>query len=214
MTGTTTRIDMAALKLINDRNIFNGFRRPGETNVVGPQKIIRAENFDLTGTISYEKGTFAFFSGSQPDKYSKVLKVGGTIAGYKVIEIGHNSAKLEAGGQQFEMKVGMRMKRENLGPWSMTVSPDGSMYVSGDNRGDRSSPDFGGRSRNNNNQDNGGGPGGRRQRGFGGGNGNGPNSSTETTTSPPVTSATKQLSEAEMQAVRQKLIQDREKETK
>ena len=43
--------------------------------------------FVLVGTMSYEKGFFAFFDGSHSD-YKRVLKREETIAGFKVAAIG------------------------------------------------------------------------------------------------------------------------------
>ena len=67
--------------------------------------------FALVGTMSYQKGTFAFFDGTSPE-YRKVLERDGAIAGYKVAEITPNAVKLEAANKRVEMKVGTQMRHE------------------------------------------------------------------------------------------------------
>jgi hypothetical protein len=63
------------------------------------------------GTLSYEKGDFAFFEGSSSE-YRKVLKPDDTIAGYKVAEIAPNYVKLAGtNGQSIELPVGMEMRK-------------------------------------------------------------------------------------------------------
>ena len=84
--------------LIQRKNIFDPNRRPliRNTNVT-PTRI---DAFALKGTMSYAKGRFAFFDGTNPD-YNKVVEVGGTIAGYKVMEITQDSVMLSANGKDF-----------------------------------------------------------------------------------------------------------------
>ena len=50
----------------------------------------------LVGTMTYEKGTFAFFDGSSSE-YRKALKRAGIIAGYKLTSIAANSVELASG---------------------------------------------------------------------------------------------------------------------
>jgi hypothetical protein len=74
------------------------------------------ESFSLVGTMSYEKGTFAFFDGTSAG-YRKVLKLADAIAGYKVTNITPNYVKLTSGTNQLELRVGMQMRREDEGEW-------------------------------------------------------------------------------------------------
>ena len=111
------RGDYTSFKVIADRNIFNGNRSRSRVDAPRPVKV---ESFALAGTLSYEKGTFAFFDGSSAE-YRKVLKPEGTIAGYKITEITPDVAKLEAGDQKLEMRVGMQLRREDEGEWKLSA---------------------------------------------------------------------------------------------
>jgi hypothetical protein len=91
-TNALLNLDYAAFKIINTLNIFDPNRRPSGAPVEHEPP---SEYFGLVGTMTYEKGTFAFFSGSG-SKYEKVLKVSDSIAGYKVADIDANSVKLIA----------------------------------------------------------------------------------------------------------------------
>jgi hypothetical protein len=76
-------LDFSAFKVIAELNIFDPNRVPSGPR---PVQAPTAEYFGLCGTMRYDKGTLAFFSGSS-DKYNKVLKVSDSIAGYKLIHI-------------------------------------------------------------------------------------------------------------------------------
>ena len=113
--------DLASFKIITDRNIFNSNRSSrsrGDEKKPGS----KVESFALTGTLTYEKGTFAFFDGSSAE-YRKVLKPEGKIAGYQITEIGPDAAKLDTGEQKVEMRVGMQMRREDGGEWKLSAAP-------------------------------------------------------------------------------------------
>jgi len=107
--------EFSVFKLITDNDIFDPNRvrhRPGEQSIA--KKI--AESFALVGIMSYEKGTFAFFSGNSSE-YTKAVKLNDTIAGYKVIRIEPNSVHLLNGTNQVELQVGMQLSREEAGGW-------------------------------------------------------------------------------------------------
>ena len=70
--------------------------------------------------MSYEKGLFAFFDGTSSE-YRKVLKRTDTIAGYKVEDIAPNHVKLASGTNEFDLPVGMQMRREEEGDWLLTT---------------------------------------------------------------------------------------------
>ena len=109
-------LDYAAFKIIVDRNIFDPNRFPH----AGPRPIAaKSKSFDsltLVGTMSYEKGTFAFFDGTSAE-YKKVLKLTDSIAGYKVTNIAPNAVKLATGTNEVELTVGGQLRREENGPW-------------------------------------------------------------------------------------------------
>jgi hypothetical protein len=72
--------------------------------------------------MSYEKGDFAFFDGSR-SQYRKALKLADTIADYKIANITPNSVRLAAGTNELELRVGMRLRREDQGPWVVGPEP-------------------------------------------------------------------------------------------
>jgi hypothetical protein len=122
-TNTPSRLDYQSFKLITDRNIFDPDRSPRSARNPrsDPRRPARVESFSLVGTLSYEKGTFAFFDGSSSE-YRKALKCADTIAGYKVCEITANRVKLEANGQQIELPVGAQMRRQDDDDWALSES--------------------------------------------------------------------------------------------
>ena len=109
-------LDYASFKVIVDRNIFDPNRFPH----VGPRPIAsKPKSFDsltLVGTMSYEKGTFAFFDGTSSE-YKKALKLTDSIAGYKVTNIAPNAVKLASGTNEVELSVGAQLRREENGSW-------------------------------------------------------------------------------------------------
>jgi hypothetical protein len=123
LTGTNNgpvSLDYAAFKLIVDRNIFDPNRyphRPGAPSVRPPPKSV--DYVALVGTMSYEKGTFAFFDGTSSD-YKKALKLTDSIAGYKVTNITPNAVRLASGTNEIDLSVGAQLRREEDGPWRLS----------------------------------------------------------------------------------------------
>ena len=71
------RGDFVSFRVITERNIFNP-RRYGRSSKAPPprtepEKVVKSERFALLGTMSYEKGRYAFFDGSSTD-FRKVAK--------------------------------------------------------------------------------------------------------------------------------------------
>ncbi len=101
-------------RIISQRNIFNQHRVPTTPNSSSkPVKTVprgTVDAFSLVGTLVYEKGSYAFFDGSNPS-YRKVVQLSDVISDYKVVAIRSDSVQLEAGGRQFEMKVGAQLRR-------------------------------------------------------------------------------------------------------
>lgn len=117
-------------KLINDRNIFSASRTrssPREENRESRPRRPRIDRFALVGTMSYFKGTFAFFDGSE-SSYRKSVKVGEMVAGFKVDAIQSDGASLSHGTNVYSLKVGSGMQREEEGEWKAAASP-GSFEV-------------------------------------------------------------------------------------
>ena len=116
-TNPPARVDDSTLRLITERNIFNA-NRSGRVVRASPRKTVRVDAFALLGTMSYEKGSFAFFDGSNPD-FRTALKPAATIADCKVLDIGPKGVKLEANGKPVELPVGSQMRREEGGQWQV-----------------------------------------------------------------------------------------------
>jgi hypothetical protein len=116
-------LDYSAFRMIVDRNIFDPNRyphRPGEPRLRSAPKIV--DSLTLVGTMSYERGTFAFFDGSSSE-YKKALKLSDVIAGYKVTNIAPDGVTLAAGTNALELSVGMQLRREEDGAWRLTEQP-------------------------------------------------------------------------------------------
>jgi len=117
MNNSLVTLDYADFRIIVDRNIFdpNRVSRHG-SRLNLPQRIY--DSLTLVGTMTYEKGTFAFFDGTSA-QYKKALRVTDAIAGYKVTAIAPNSVKLASGTNQLELNVGAQLRREEDGPWEL-----------------------------------------------------------------------------------------------
>jgi len=117
-TNPPTRVDDSTLRLITERNIFNAKRSGRVVRSATPRKAVRVDSFALLGTMSYEKGSFAFFDGSSSD-FRTALKPAATIADCKVLDIGPKGVKLEANGKPVDLPVGSHMRREEGGQWQV-----------------------------------------------------------------------------------------------
>jgi hypothetical protein len=120
-TNRTNQADFANFQVISERNIFNPNRTAHRHRGDRPQAA--ADAFSLVGTMSYAKGTFAFFDGTTSE-YKKALQNSGTIAGYKVTAITPTSVKLVNGDKELTMKVGTQMRREEKGAWQLVASSE------------------------------------------------------------------------------------------
>ncbi len=111
----------AMFKIIPERNIFDPNRRPrraGAPKTDAPPPV-RIETFTLTGILSSDKGAYAFFDGSS-SSYVKAVAEDGVIAGYKLASIDPpDRVQLEKSGKKTELQVGMRMRRQDSGPWEL-----------------------------------------------------------------------------------------------
>ena len=119
----TNRLDYSAFKVVVDRNIFDPSRTSRQPGDRGPRAAPKSvDSLTLVGTMTYEKGSFAFFDGTSSD-YKKALKLNDVVAGHKVTNITPNSVKLAAGTNELELTVGMQLRREEDGPWSQAGGP-------------------------------------------------------------------------------------------
>ena len=113
-------------RFITQRNIFDPNRYPHESHTY-QRMVSRPSNsapaFTLVGTMSYAKGSFAFFSGNGDD-FKKILPVSGAIAGYTVTEITLTHAILQGPDKtNLQMNIGDQLRQENNG-WQLAVAAD------------------------------------------------------------------------------------------
>ena len=112
-------LDYSSFKVVVDKNIFDPNRQPQR----GPRTVRPTpKSFDsltLVGTMTYEKGTFAFFDGTSAE-YKKALKLADAIAGYKVTNIAPTGVKLASGTNELDLSVGAQLRREEDGPWQLS----------------------------------------------------------------------------------------------
>ena len=116
------------------RNIFNPARFAIISNQSRPPRPPQAgPAFSLVGTMSYEKGMFAFFDGNNYD-LRKVLYASDTnsIAGYTVAEITPAGVQLQSADkkQTLRLKIGDVM-RQNGDAWQLSGQGDLSVGVVG-----------------------------------------------------------------------------------
>jgi hypothetical protein len=114
-------------QFISDRNIFDPNRYPHGTTTVRhrprPPHSAAAPAFTLVGVMTYEKGLFAFFSGSSSE-LKKILAVDGEVAGYTVTEITLTGVTLRgADKKEIALKIGDQMRQDNNG-WQLVELGD------------------------------------------------------------------------------------------
>ncbi len=130
-TNARAQLDYTAFKLIAERNIFNAHRStPAGAMQGAPRRPPRIDTLTLVGTLSYEKGQFAFFEGSSPE-YRKVLKVAESIAGYQLTDIQPASVKLVAATGDIQLAVGRQLRREEGSDWRVAEQSESTAATSG-----------------------------------------------------------------------------------
>lgn len=113
--------DFTAFKLIAERNIFDPNRstRPSRRDREPVARPRPSETFALVGTLSSEKGAYAFFNGTSSE-YRKVLRAEERIAGYRIAQVAPDHVALETDdGQRIKLGVGQQMRREGDDPWRL-----------------------------------------------------------------------------------------------
>lgn len=133
-TNSSNGLDFNSFKIVSERNIFNPNRFPSRGSRT-QTRAVKVDSFTLLGTMSYEKGRFAFFDGSSYE-YHKTLKPADTIAGYRIAEVGSYGVKLLAASNQvINLSIGMQMRRMDGGPWGLLshAEPIASNSGSGSN---------------------------------------------------------------------------------
>ena len=132
--------DLRSFRIIYERNIFNPNRSPRSSGAppvtrreTERRPTARSESFALVGTMSYEKGSYAFFDGSS-SQYRKVIQPDEAIAGFKVTAVTPKCVTLEHEGKSIELCVGMQMsKSDDEKDWRMQerIEPIASSGSSG-----------------------------------------------------------------------------------
>jgi len=134
--------EFAAFRIIPDRNIFNVNRssRSGRPTGETATNTVQVDTFALVGAMSYAKGDFAFFDGSNSD-FRKVLKPGDSIAGFQLKSIGFNSVQLDETGKSLQLAIGSHLRREDQGEWRLVAesAPATSSSGSGERSASESS---------------------------------------------------------------------------
>jgi hypothetical protein len=111
--------EFSRFNLIAERNIFNPDRAGRSSRPRAEERRARrVDTISLVGTLSYEKGPFAFFDGSDRD-YQKVLPPGNEIAGFRIADINGHTVKLESGTNTITLTVGMQLRREEDQDWQV-----------------------------------------------------------------------------------------------
>jgi hypothetical protein len=133
-------------QFIANRNIFDPNRRPSYGSPPPRTRDPVVESFSLVGTMSYQKGNFAFFDGTSSN-LRKALEVDDEIAGFKVTAVKPDCVTLVSGTNETVMKLSTQMRREDDGPWTYLAEAgtySGNSFA-GNSR--RRNGDFGGRRR-------------------------------------------------------------------
>jgi hypothetical protein len=126
--SASSRTDYVSFRIVSERNIFDPRRSGRSTARATPraetERRVRTERFALLGTMSYEKGRYAFFDGSGSE-FRKVAKPADSIAGFKITEVAPTCVKLEmSNGQIIELCVGMQMKKREDEDWQLAGKAD------------------------------------------------------------------------------------------
>jgi hypothetical protein len=138
-------------QFVTDRNIFDPARQPhyyssGYRPKTRSRVRTAAPGIMLVGTMSYEKGMFAFFNGNSAD-LKKALQAGEKIADYTVTEISPSQVMLASADkkQQLRLRVGDGLRQEN-GKWvfagaaELPAEPGSTETTAGSASGDSSTP--------------------------------------------------------------------------
>lgn len=115
-TNDSSSTDYSTFQIIVDRNIFNPDRYARSSH---HHESAGVPTLSLAGTMSYRKGMYAFFNGTE-DNYRKALQQGGTIAGFTVENITFDGVQLKSTGKTIDLKVGAALRREGDG-WELSA---------------------------------------------------------------------------------------------
>lgn len=118
----TTGVEYNSFRIVWEKNIFNPNRlsRASREIVKDPTPVKEADTISLTGSLLYEKESYAFFSGNRPEYQAAVIQ-GASIAEYRVALIQTDSVKLENNQESINLPVGMGLKKTEAGKWEVTT---------------------------------------------------------------------------------------------
>ncbi len=117
-------------KIIPERNIFNPNRRQ-RSDSRSERREDPVQFFSLVGAMQYEGKTVAFFDGSRSD-FRKAFEKDSSIEGFKLVQISPKSVMLADKTNQFQLSVGMQMRRQGEEAWQM-VSGNAAPTLSASN---------------------------------------------------------------------------------
>jgi len=122
-----------AFGLIVERNIFNPNRsvRSASAPEVKPPRV---EEIALVGTMTSDQGLLAFFE-SADSSFRKTVRVGDSMAEFKVAGISSGGVELAQGETALALRVAQRLRRVEGGAWTVDTSgtdvPPGSGLTAG-----------------------------------------------------------------------------------
>jgi hypothetical protein len=136
-TNESATIDLSTVRTIADRNIFDPNRTPRMSYSHTRPAQAQPDSFTFVGSMSYDKGDFAFFDGTSPE-FHKVAQVDDSIASYKVAAIDPDSVTLVTDTNELVLQLGEEMRDDGNGHWvSANNVPSFSGTRSGSGRNGR-----------------------------------------------------------------------------
>ncbi len=115
---TDSAITFESFRILIERNIFDPDRRKRMSVVELPVEAPPTERIVLIGTMIDGGEAYAFFDGTKSE-YEAAVRLREAIAGYRVTEIDTDHVKLDNGGRQISLPVGMGLVREGEGNWQI-----------------------------------------------------------------------------------------------
>ena len=111
-----------AFQVVVERNIFDP-NRIGRTKAAPPEKPPRVDEISLVGTMNYQKGLVAFFESANP-AYRKTLRVGESVADFKVQRIAADGVELLREDKPITLKVAQQLRLVENGEWTVRATPE------------------------------------------------------------------------------------------
>ena len=109
-----------AFGLIVERNIFNP-NRTGRSASASEAKPVRVDEIALVGTMTSDQGLLAFFE-SADSSFRKTVRVGDSLAEFKVARITSGGVELAQGDAALALMVAQRLRRVEGGAWTVDTS--------------------------------------------------------------------------------------------